>query len=121
MRFVSSAIAIMSLVTATRIFAALPPLRADGTRMVDPSGKPVILRGCNLGNWLMIEPWMLGGTIEAKDQGEITDILRERFGDDRGYDLVELYREHYITPRDFDLVKSFHFNVVRVPFDYRLL
>src|SRR5207248_2777412 len=113
--------AMICLVTLPALSAALPPLHAEGTRIVDPSGKPVVLRGCNLGNWLMIEPWMLGGTLKAKDQGEITDILRERFGDERGYGLVELYREHYITPRDFDLVKSFRFNVVRVPFDYRLL
>lgn len=89
--------------------------------MVDQSGKPVILSGCNLGNWLMIEPWMLGGCLEAQDQGQITDIVRQRFGDERGYGLMELYRASYITPRDFELIKSFRFNVVRVPFDYRLL
>src|SRR5205814_10562730 len=106
MHRVTWAIAMVWLVPATSVFAALPPLHAQGTRMVDPSGKPVVLRGSNLGNWLMIETWMLGGTINAKDQGEITDILRQRFDDERGYRLVELYREHYITPRDFELVKS---------------
>lgn len=102
-------------------FAALPVLRAGGTRVVDPSGKPVVLRECNLGNWLMIEPWMLGGCVAARDQGQITDVLRQRFGDERGYGLMELYREHYITPRDLELIKGFGFNVVRVPFDFRLL
>lgn len=89
--------------------------------MVDPSGKPVILRGCNLGNWLTIETWMLGGTIKAKDQGEITDILTQRFGGASGYALMETYRENYIAPRDLELVQSFGFNIVRLPFDYRLL
>src|SRR3954467_4309579 len=107
--------------SVARAAGDLPALRADGARMVDPSGKPVILRGCNLGNWLMIEPWMLGGCIEAQDQGQINDILRSRFGDERGYGLMELYRENYITARDFELLKSFGFNVVRVPFDYRLM
>src|SRR5690349_16850392 len=63
-------------------------LRADGTRMVDSSGKLVILRGCNLGNWLAIETWMLGGTITGKDQGELTDILTQRFGPEAGYALM---------------------------------
>ena len=100
---------------------SLPRLRADGTQMVDQSGQRVILRGCNLGNWLMIEPWMLGGTVSAKDQGEITDILKQRFGDVRGYELMETYRASYITSRDLEIVKGFGFNVVRLPFDYRLM
>jgi glucan 1,3-beta-glucosidase len=114
---------LLAVLIASFAFAGsnLPALRADGTRMIGPDGKAVILRGCNLGNWLMIEPWMLGGCIEAQDQGHITDLLRQRFGDERGYNLLELYRQNYITPRDFELVKHFGFNVVRVPFDYRLL
>ena len=101
--------------------APLPPLHADGRRMLDTSGSPVTLRGCNLGNWLMIEPWMLRNLIDVQDQGQLTDILRRRFGDKRGTQLMDLYRESYITPRDFALIKSFGFNLVRVPFDYRLL
>src|SRR5690349_15118870 len=93
---------LLAVLIASFAFAGsdLPALRADGTRMVGPDGKAVVLRGCNLGNWLMIEPWMLGGCIEAQDQGQITDLLRQRFGDERGYGLLELYRQNYITPRD---------------------
>ena len=25
----------------------------------------MLLKGCNFGNWFMIEPWMLGGTIDV--------------------------------------------------------
>src|SRR3954451_8007639 len=103
MRALAAALIFIGLmVSLARAAGNLPTLRADGTRLVDPSGKPVILRGCNLGNWLMIEPWMLGGCIEAQDQGQITDILRSRFGDERGYGLMELYRENYITARDLE-------------------
>ena len=80
--------------------------------MVDPSDQPVTLRGCNLGNWLMIEPWMLGGCLDVPDQGQLTDILSRRFGHERGTRLLDLYRESYITPRDFALIKSFGFNLV---------
>jgi hypothetical protein len=34
---------------------------------------------------------------------------------------MDSYRDGYIGPRDFQNIKSFHFNVVRVPFDSRLL
>src|SRR5689334_10602335 len=118
----ASALAILFAVTTRAAdTTSLPALHADGTRMVDAAGKPVTLRGCNIGNWLMLEPWMLGNLIDVQDQGRLTDILCRRFGGERGMRLMNLYRESYITPRDFDLVKSFGFNLVRVPFDYRLL
>jgi hypothetical protein len=69
----------------------------------------------------MIEPWMLGGIIEGKDQVGIINTFKTRFGDERGQRLIELYRLNYITPRDFELIRTFGFNVVRVPFDYRIL
>ena len=108
------------------LFAAAAPalgfLRADGTRLVDEKTRqPVVLKGCNLGNWLMIEPWMLGHVIEAKDQVGIINTFKTRFGDERGQRLIDRYRANYITPRDFELIKNFGFNVVRVPFDYRML
>ena len=34
---------------------------------------------------------------------------------------MELYRQNWITDRDFKIVRSFGFNVVRVPFNYTLL
>ena len=101
--------------------AALPFLHAQGDKLAGPDNQSLILKGCNLGNWLMIEPWMLGGCIEATDQAQIVSTLRKRFGDARADHLIHLYRDRYITDRDFKLIKSFGFNLVRVPFDYRIL
>jgi endoglucanase len=101
--------------------AALPFLHAEGDRLVDSSGTPVLLKGCNLGNWLLLEPWMFGGCIEAKDQDDIFSTLAERFGEERRDQLVDLYRRSFITPRDFELIKTFGFNVVRLPFHYSVV
>ncbi len=101
--------------------AALPFLHADGDRLVDPSGTPVLLKGCNLGNWLLLEPWMFGGCIEAKDQDDIFSTLAGRFGEERRDQLIDLYRQSFITPRDFELIKSFGFNVARLPFHYSVV
>jgi endoglucanase len=116
----------LTLLVATTACADLPPLTSDHARIVDPSGKQIVLKGCNLGNWLTLEPWMLGGIIqdngkEYRDQAQLFRVLAERFGPDRSNHLIELYRSGYVVPRDFDLIKSFGFNVVRVPFDYRLI
>src|SRR5690349_3184833 len=91
--------------------AAMPMLHAKGTAVVDQSGKPLVLRGCNLGNWLMLEAWMLRWDIE--DQQTIVQTFTDRFGPDASQRLMDTYREGYIRPRDFELIKSFGFNVVR--------
>lgn len=40
--------------------AALPALSIKGTRLVDPAGKTVLLRGVNLGSWLLLESHFSG-------------------------------------------------------------
>lgn len=95
-------------------------LRAEGTRIVDEAGRPVVLKGCNLGNWFLLEMWMFD--LEGvRDQYEFEAILSKRFGVDEKDRLMELYREHWITARDFEIIRSFGFNVVRLPFHYSLL
>ena len=99
---------------------APPFLRAEGTRIVDADGNPVILKGCNLGNWLLLEMWMLD-LRGIRDQYEFESILAQRFGPAEKDRLMELYRSNWIRERDFEVVRSFGFNVVRLPFNYRLL
>lgn len=106
--------------------ADLPMLHADGTHLVDPADHEVVLRGCNLGNYLMLESWMFGGTLLSdgspfRDGYSVYHTLEQRFGKAGADRLMALYRDNWIEPRDFELIKSFHFNVVRLPFDYRLV
>ena len=96
-----------------------PRLYTKGSKIFDASGKPVTLRGCNLGNWLLIEAWMLGWEIE--DQETLIQVLTDRFGIREADRLMTIYRDGFVTQRDFSLIKSFGFNVVRLPFDSRLL
>lgn len=99
--------------------ASLPTLRAQGTRVVDVNGTNVVLRGCNLGAWLVTESWMLGWDIA--DQEALIARLTERFGAAEADRLLAIYREGFVTDRDFENIKSFGFNVVRLPFDSRML
>lgn len=102
--------------------ADLPWIRTSEERFVDAAGEPVLLRGCNLGNWLLLEMWMLAvDEREFPDQHAFETNLIERFGEDEKNRLMQLYRANWITPRDFDVIRSFGFNVVRVPFDHRLV
>ena len=102
--------------------AALPFLHGEGTAIADDRGQPVLLRGCDLGNWFLLEPWMLGITGHGlHDQAGIENALSKRFGEGEKQHLLDLYRENWITPRDFDRLKSWNFNVVRLPFHCDLL
>jgi hypothetical protein len=102
----------------------LPKLTVRGTDLIDPSGKKVILRGANLGNWDVIEFWMLGNAGDAGvpgDQYRLEELLTKRFGEVEKDRLMEVYRSSWIRERDFDELKKFRFNFVRLPMNYRLM
>ncbi len=96
----------------------LPFVSASGTRFV-ADGKPLVLRGCNLGCWLLFEPWMQAW--KYPDQYSVEQIFKKRFGATAEHRLMQNYRANFIRNRDFKLIRTFHFNVVRVPFNYQLL
>jgi glucan 1,3-beta-glucosidase len=102
--------------------AAVPRLHTQGTKWVDAAGRPVTLRGCNLGNWLLQEMWMHTMQLEGiPDQYTLEQVLATRFGEKQKDALLEVYRSNYITGRDFRIIKSFGLNVVRLPIWYTLI
>lgn len=103
--------------------AALPAIRQSGKYWVNASGARVNLRGVNLGNWLAMEMWMMNSSITngnsaLPDQCTLESTLTSRFGVAEKDRLMNVYRDSYITARDFDLMKGMGMNVVRVPFLY---
>lgn len=118
----ASAMTISSFANA----GSLAPLTVNGKHLVTPTGEVVTLRGVNTGNWLLLEPWMWGlqqshAADGFADQATIFEVLDERFGESRADELMDIYRENWMTPRDFEIIKSFGFNVVRLPFHYSIL
>ncbi len=99
----------------------LPPLHVEGSRLVDPKRRTVLLKGCNLGNWDVIEFWMLALKNPPKDQYALEAILTRRFGEVEKDRLMDVYRASWMTERDFKIIPTFGFNCVRLPTQYRLL
>lgn len=95
-------------------------LRVQGPDLVDVAGETVSLRAINLGNWLLLEMWMLAGQ-PLPDQQSFFDVLEARFGGAEADRLLEIYRDNWITQRDMDLIASAGFNAVRVPFSHLVL
>ena len=97
-------------------------LRLRGAIWLMVRGSGVTLKGCNLGNWLLLEPWMLGIHDNLlRDQHDIFTILNNRFGSSKAKALLNVYRENWITRREFEIIRSFGFNLVRIPFHHSLL
>lgn len=81
------------------------------------NGVPVRVRGVSLGNWLLLESYMLGFPyVDCGIQRAFADVLGER-----GRKFWDTYRAHTITEADFAAIAALGFNAVRLPFTYRLL
>ena len=97
-------------------------LRLDDGKMKNFLDQTVNLKGCNLGNWLMLEMWMLNYADQGiADQYHFIKALEVRFGEKGTERLMDIYRTNWIQGSDFDIIKSFGMNTVRLPFDYKLL
>lgn len=102
--------------TPTPTSDAQTMLKTDGTQWVDANGKQMLLKGTNLGNWLVQEFWMMGqGGNGVTDQCTLEAKLTERFGYQEKERLIKLYRDSWITERDWDQMKAFGLNLVRLP------
>ena len=108
-------------VTASASAAALPMLHTQGTKWVDPAGRPVVLRGANLGNWLINEFWMMEQGDDQDDQCTLEAALDKRFGHAERERLMRLFRDNWITTRDWDGMRRYGLNVVRLPFIYSVI
>ena len=104
---------------------SLPMLQAQGTQWF-ANGQPQRLRGVNLGNWLQLEMWMMSSAISSNsgvinDQCGLENILTQRFGYGEKERLMDIFRENWMTERDWDNLAAYGFNVVRLPFWHNLV
>jgi hypothetical protein len=95
-------------------------LRTRGTKVVDASGNEVVLRGTNLGGWLVFENWMCGMDDSYNSGDRFPQwTLEQRFGEARTKDLMNVWMDNWLVAADFDRIKALGFNVVRLPFSYK--
>lgn len=93
-------------------------LQTKGQNLVNRKGEKVTLRGVNLGAWLIFEDWLCPYE-GAGDHLTVFEILTERFGEEKAYELMNIYQDNWITEYDLDNIAAKGFNCVRVPFWYR--
>jgi len=121
------AVAVLAVATGTaRESRALTTLTVQGARITDTQGKQVVLRGTNLGGWLLVEIWMMaldqsGGSTWIGDEKDLWDVLESRFGAAGRAQLQDIFRSHWIKAADIAHCAELGMNLVRVPINYRLL
>ncbi|MBZ4211207.1 MAG: glycoside hydrolase [Comamonadaceae bacterium] len=102
--------------------AEMSMLRAQGSHWVKADGQQINLKGVNLGNWLMLEFWMMGQSSKAiDDQCTLEAKLDARFGYAERERLMKLFRDNWMTQRDWDMLPRFGLNLVRLPFIWSLV
>lgn len=129
-RVLLSSAALIVLLFGTAEAAGLSPLHADGTKIVNASGKTVMLRGINLGGWLVEEPWMQPFVTRPpdgspyppiKDHVSLWTTIEKRFGQAGRQRVQTAFREAWINESDFDRIHAAGLNCVRLPFLASLL
>jgi hypothetical protein len=92
----------------------------DHKQIVDASGKPLLLRATNLGNWLVPEGYMWLFQGGPQSPTEIRALVLELLGPEGSAAFWQKYRENYVTPEDIALLHRAGFNSIRVPLHYSL-
>ncbi|WVR08453.1 hypothetical protein IAU60_005508 [Kwoniella sp. DSM 27419] len=95
-------------------------LQTQGNKIVDSNGNTVVLRGTNIGGWLVWEDWMCGITDNSgsADRFPLT-TLENRFGEQQANELWEAWINNWLTEDDFNNLAEIGFNVIRLPFGFR--
>lgn len=90
-----------------------------GKEIVTPDGKPILLKGMNLGNWLVPEGYMFHFQ-KVSSPRMIYDLFDILIGVEDANYFWDSFRENYITKEDIHFIKSLGFNSIRIPFNWKL-
>jgi len=94
-------------------------ISVKGKELIGPDGKNFLIRGTNLGNWLVPEGYMFKFNKTTSPR-LINQAFRELIGPDEADQFWRKYLDSYVTGADIHYLKSLGMNSIRVPFNYRL-
>lgn len=95
-------------------------VHTKGKELLDGNGRPLLLRGTNLGNWMEPEGYMWHLDKGPESAREINDYMVELIGPTRTEKFWKQWRDTYISEQDIRQIKAAGFNSIRVPMNWRL-
>ncbi len=114
----SIALAFFSLLSTGAAFAQFA--HTDHKQIVDGAGKPFVIHGTNLGNWMVPEGYMWLFDGGPQSPSEIKALVLELLGPDGAAAFWQKYRDNYVTADDIAFLHRVGFNTIRVPMHYGL-
>jgi len=111
---------IITLLTAlgdlsARTNAVVPFFHRDGHEIIDPSGKPFLIKGVNVSCWLYQENYAFGGAQTAQ---KITATrLTALIGEAAYQQYLKNMMDSFLRAEDIRLMKKMGLNCVRIGFD----
>jgi len=87
--------------------------------VVNDKQRPFILKGINIGGWLMMEGYLLGG--RNIPEHVFKGWIAKRYGKAAVPEFSGKFRHAYFNASDVKRIKDLGFNCARLPFNYRLL
>tara|TARA_R110001583_G_scaffold127862_1_gene279649 strand:- start:962 stop:2224 length:1263 start_codon:yes stop_codon:yes gene_type:complete len=94
-------------------------IKTSGSQLVDENGKAILLKGTNLGNWLVPEGYMFK-MEQVNAPRKIDELLYELVGPDSLQVFWKGFLNNYITHDDIKYLKSIGANHLRLPFHYKM-
>jgi len=94
-------------------------ISTKGKEILGLDNKPFLIKGTNLGNWLVPEGYMFKFRT-ASSPRLIQEVFLELLGPDQAGQYWKKYQDTYITEKDIHFIKSIGMNSIRIPFNYRL-
>ncbi len=91
----------------------------QGKNILGVDGKPFLIKGTNLGNWLVPEGYMFKFK-NASSPRLINQTFAELVGPAEAKAFWKKFLDNYITAEDIHYLKSIGMNSIRIPFNYRL-
>jgi hypothetical protein len=97
-----------------------PMVHQIGKAIVGTDGKPLRLRGVNLGGWLLWEGGDFGKAILLSESTMI-DRLAQIIGKQAAQDFRKQIYDNFVTEADFQRIVQLGFNSVRLPINAKIL
>lgn len=103
----------------TSVHAQSKFMDVKGKEIVDGNGKPFLIKGTNLGNWLVPEGYMFKFK-NTNSPRMISDAIAQLIGPEAATAFWKRWLNNYVTQADIHFLKGIGVNSIRVPFNYKL-